>query len=199
MSILVYTESDNGSFKKTAYETVSYAKGIADKMGSSVTALAINAEDGSALGKYGASKVLNVTNDKLDKFNAEAYADVIAQAAKKINATVVVTGQSPNDKYLAPILAVELEAGFASNTVALPESTDPFQVKRTAFTNKGFNITEINTAVKLIGLSKNAYGVKEHNTTADIEEFEPELSSDDFSITIENVDQATDKITIADA
>lgn len=199
MSILVYTESDNGVFKKTAYETVSYAKGIAEEMGSSVTAIAINAKDVSSLGKYGASKVLHVNNDKLAKFNAEAYADVIAQAAQKTNAKVVVTGQTPNDKYLAPLLAVELNAGYASNVVALPESIDPFQVKRTAFTNKGFNITEIKTDVKVIGLSKNAFGLKEHNITAETEDFEAELSSEDFSITIEKIDQATDKITIADA
>jgi len=199
MSVLVYTESENGKFKKTTYETVSYAKGIAEKMGTSVTAVAINAEDHAALGKYGADKVLTVSNEKLSKFNAEAYADVIAQAAKKEDAKVVVIGQSANDKYLAPLLAVELEAGYASNVVALPENTEPFQVKRSAFTNKGFNITEINTAVKLVGISKNAYGLKENQADAAAESFEPTLSDDDFAITVESVDKATNKVTIADA
>src|SRR5699024_4720660 len=199
MSVLVYTESENGKFKKTTYETVSYAKGIAEKMGTSVTAVAINAEDHAALGKYGADKVLTVSNEKLSKFNAEAYADVIAQAAKKEDAKVVVIGQSANDKYLAPLLAVELEAGYASNVVALPENTEPFQVKRRDFTNKGFNITEINTAVKLVGISKNAYGLKENQADAAAESFEPTLSDDDFAITVESVDKATNKVTIADA
>ncbi|HLS31671.1 MAG TPA: electron transfer flavoprotein subunit alpha/FixB family protein [Flavobacteriaceae bacterium] len=199
MSVLVYTESENGKFKKTTYETVSYAKGIADEMGTSVTAVAINADDVSALGTYGADKVLTVSNDKLSKFNAEAYADVIAQAVKKEDAKVVVIGQSANDKYLAPLLAVDLEAGYASNVVALPESTDPFQVKRTAFTNKGFNITEISTDIKLVGISKNAYGLKENQAEATAEEFEPQLGEEDFSINIESVDKATNKVTIADA
>ncbi len=199
MSVLVYTESENGKFKKTTYETVSYAKGIAEKMGTSVTAVAINAEDHAALGKYGADKVLTVSNDKLNKFNAEAYADVIAQAAKKEEAKVVVIGQSANDKYLAPLLAVELEAGYASNVVALPESTEPFQVKRSAFTNKGFNITEITTAVKVVGIAKNAYGLKENQADAAVEAFEPTLGEEDFAINIESVDKATNKVTIADA
>jgi electron transfer flavoprotein alpha subunit len=47
--------------------------------------------------------------------------------------------------YLAPLVAVGLEAGFASNVIGLPVSTSPFQVKRTAFSNKAFNITEIST------------------------------------------------------
>ncbi|HBR54263.1 MAG TPA: electron transfer flavoprotein subunit alpha, partial [Flavobacteriaceae bacterium] len=78
MSVLVYTESENGSFKKIAHEAVSYAKGIADAMGTTVTAVAVNAGDSSELGTYGASKVLEVSNDKLQNFNAEAYADVLA-------------------------------------------------------------------------------------------------------------------------
>ena len=82
MSVLVYIESENGKFKKASYEAASYAKGVADQLGSSVTAVTINAENNEVLGTYGVSKVLQVNNDQLSKFNADAYADVIAQAAK---------------------------------------------------------------------------------------------------------------------
>src|SRR5690554_7133387 len=75
MSVLVYTESEEGKIKKVALEAVSYAKGIADQMGTTVTAISFNVNDTSDLGKYGASKVLEVSNDKLKKFNGEAYAD----------------------------------------------------------------------------------------------------------------------------
>jgi len=199
MSVLVYTESENGKFKKASFEAASYAKGVADQLGTSVTAISINANDNNSLGNYGVSKVLNVTSDKLAKFNAEAYADVIAQAAKNEGAKVVVIGQTANDKYIAPILAVDLEAGYASNVVELPTSTEPFQVKRTAFTNKAFNITNISTEVKLIGVSKNAYGVKENNTDAAVEDFPPSLGEGDFTVNVQSVDKATDKVTIADA
>ena len=76
------------------------------------------------------------------------------QAAAKENSKVIVISSSANAKFLAPILAINLNAGYASNVVALPESESPFKVKRTAFTNKAFNITEISTDVKLVGLSK---------------------------------------------
>lgn len=199
MSVLVYTESDNGKFKKTSYEAASYAKGIADKMGTSLTAIAINADETDSLKTYGVEKVLNVSNDKLKNFNAEAYADAINQAAKKEGTKVVVIGQSANDKYLAPLLAVDLNAGYASNVVELPESTEPFQVKRTAFTNKAFSITELSTDVKIIGLSKNAYGLKENPVDISEESFEPNLGEEDFTVNVESVDKATDKVTIADA
>ena len=199
MSVLVYIESENGKFKKASYEAASYAKGVADQLGSSVTAVTINAENNEVLGIYGVSKVLQVNNDQLSKFNADAYADVIAQAAKNEDAKVVVLGQTANDKYVAPIIAVNLEAGYASNVVALPESTSPFTVKRNAFTNKAFNFTTISSDVKIVGVAKNAYGVKENETSAAVEDFSPSLDASDFSVNVESIDKATDKVTIADA
>ncbi len=199
MSVLVYTESEEGKFKKTALEVASYAKGVADMLNTDVTAVAFNAGDTSELGKHGVSKVLKINSDKLEKFNAEAYADAIKQAAEKEGAKVIVLSQSANAKYLAPLLAVHLEAGYASNVVALPEGTEPLQVKRTAFTNKAFNITKIDTDVKIIGLSKNAFGLKENQTDISEEEFSPSLSDEDFSVNVVSVDKAADKVTIADA
>lgn len=199
MSVLVYTESEEGKFKKNTFEAVSYARGIADQMGTSVTAVSINSNDTSELGKYGASKVLTVSNDKLNKFNAEAYADVIAQAAKNEDAQIVVVTSSANSKFLAPALAVNLEAGYVPNVVSLPESTSPFKVKHNVFTNKAFALTEIKTDRKIIGLGKNTYGIKENETSAAAEAFSPNLDAHDFDMEIVSVDKATDKVTIADA
>ncbi|MDP2687762.1 MAG: electron transfer flavoprotein subunit alpha/FixB family protein [Aequorivita sp.] len=197
--ILVYTESEEGKIKKVALEAVAYAKGIADQMGTSVAAVSINANDISELGKYGASKVLQVSNDKLGKFNAEAYADVIAQAAKNEDAKVIVITSSANSKFLAPALAVNLEAGYVPNVIGLPESTSPFKIKSNVFTNKAFALTEIKTDRKIIGLGKNSYGLKENETSATSETFSPNLDAHDFAMEIVSVDKATDKVTIADA
>ncbi|MEJ4089397.1 electron transfer flavoprotein subunit alpha/FixB family protein [Galbibacter orientalis] len=199
MSVLVYTETENGKLKKTALEVASYAKGVADMLGTIVTAVTVNATDTAELGKYGVEKVLTVTNDKLNNFNAKAYADVLKQAAAKENSKVIVISSSANAKFLAPILAINLNAGYASNVVALPESESPFKVKRTAFTNKAFNITEISTDVKLVGLSKNAFGLKESDAAATTEDFTPELNEGDFSTEVTSVDKVTGKVTIADA
>ena len=156
MSVLVYTESEQGKFKKVALEAVSYAKGIADMIGSQVVAVSINAEDSPELGKYGASKHLQISDSNLDRFQADPYASAIAQVAKAENADVVVISSTADSKFLAPALAIELEAGYIPNAVALPESSAPFKVKSSVFTNKAFAMSEINTATKLVGLSKNA-------------------------------------------
>ncbi|APY08820.1 electron transfer flavoprotein subunit alpha [Winogradskyella sp. J14-2] len=197
MSVLVYTESENGKFKKAALEVVSYAKAVADQMGTTVTAVAINADDNESLGAYGASKVLSVKDDSLNNFNAKKHAAVIEQAAKNESAKVVVLSSSADSKYLAPLLAVGLDAGYVSNVVEAPSSTSPFTVKRTAFTNKAFANTEINTDVKIVGLSNNSFGIVEASGSASVEDFSPSIP--DSGVKVESVDKATDKVSIADA
>jgi electron transfer flavoprotein alpha subunit len=199
MSILIYAESAEGKFKKVAFEIASYAKKVAESLGTTVTALTINNDNASDLAKYGVDKVLKVSSNKLAQFNAKAYADVIKQAAQQENTKLVILSSTTDSIYLSSLVAVNLEAGFASNVVGLPVSTSPFQVKRNAFSNKAFNITEINTEVKVIGLAKNSYGIFENNSTVSEEDFNPNISDNDFGIKVESVEKSTGKVSIADA
>ena len=199
MSILIYAESAEGKFKKVAFELASYAKKVAESLGTTVTAITINAGDVSELSKYGVDKVLKVNNDKLSAFTAKAYADAIKQAAQKENAQVIVLSSTTDSLYLAPLVSVALEAGFASNVVGLPVSTSPFQVKRTAFSNKAFNTTEITTATKVLSISKNSYGIFEHTSTLTEEDFSPSIADADFGVKVVSVEKASGKVTIADA
>nr|WP_288834755.1 electron transfer flavoprotein subunit alpha/FixB family protein [uncultured Flavobacterium sp.] len=199
MSILIYAESAEGKFKKVAFEIASYAKKVAESLGTTVTALTINTENVAELSKYGVDKVLKVNNDKLAGFNAKAYADVIKQAAQQENTKLVVLSSSTDSIYLSSLVAVSLEAGFASNVVGLPVNTAPFQVKRNAFSNKAFNITEINTDVKVIGLAKNSYGIFENASTLTEEAFNPTIGDNDFGIKVESVEKSSGKVSIADA
>ena len=199
MSVLVFTESEEGKFKKIAFEAVSYGKAIAEMLDTSVTAVSININDSSELGKFGASKVLQVSNDKLENFNAQAYADVISQAAKKEGAQVIIISSSANGKFMSPLVAVNNQAGYVANATNAPESVSPFKVRSTVYSNKAFAITEISTDIKVIGLAKNAYGLKENEVSITSEDFSPELSDNDFNTEVVSVNKATDKVTIADA
>jgi len=199
MSILIYAESAEGKFRKVAFELASYAKKVAESLGTTVTAVTINTADVSELSKYGVDKVLKVTNDKLSGFSAKAYSDVIKQAAQKEGAKLILLSSTTDSIYLSPLVAVSLEAGFASNVVGLPVSTSPFQVRRNAFSTKAFNITEIATDVKVLGLAKNSYGVFENASTLTTEDFNPTIGENDFGIKVESVEKVSGKVSIADA
>jgi len=199
MSILIYAESAEGKFKKAAFELASYAKKVAESLSTTVTAVAINIEDVSELSKYGVDKVLKVNNDKLTQFTAKPYADIIKQGAQKESSKLVILSSTTDSIYLSPLVAVGLEAGFASNVVGLPVSTSPFQVKRNAFSNKAFNTTEINTDVKVIALAKNSYGVSESQSSLTEEAFNPTLAEEDFGVKFESAEKTSGKVSIADA
>jgi len=199
MSVLIFAETSEGKFKKIAFEATSYGAKVAEMLNTNCVAVCLNANEPNLLSDFGATKILNVTNDKLKTFNAKAYADVATQVATKEEATIVIVDSSANGLYLAPLVAFNLQAGLASNTVALPSSTTPFVVKRKAFSSKAFSNTELTTTNKVIGLAKNAFGLIENKVEASIEEFNPTLSDADFNITSKEINKASGKVTIADA
>jgi len=199
MSILIYAESAEGKFKKVAFELASYAKKVAETLGTSVTAITINTNDVSELSNYGVDKVLKVNNPKLAGFTAKAYADAIKQAAQKENSQVIILSSTTDSLYLAPLVSISLEAGFASNVVGLPQKLSPFQVKRNGFSNKAFVTTEITTPIKVLSISKNSYGIFENKSSLAEEDFNPSIEETDFGVKVVSVEKASGKVTIADA
>jgi len=136
MAIFVYAENINGVYKKAAFEAVAYAKAIADQAGDTVTAISINPTDSSdLLYKYGASKVINVKDEGLKSFSAKAYADAVNQLAE---GNIIVFPHTTDASSIAPMLAIQKDSSLITNVIAAPESLSPFQVKRKAFSGKGY-------------------------------------------------------------
>ncbi|MEJ7557754.1 MAG: electron transfer flavoprotein subunit alpha/FixB family protein [Pedobacter sp.] len=203
MSVLVYVEQVDGKFKKSVFEAVSYAKAIADKQSTTLTAISIgNVEELELklLGSYGASKVLNVSNEQLQKFVNQAYASIIVEAAKAESADIVVLSNSFSGKGLAPRIAVKLEAGLIDGAVELPVMEGgKFLVKKTAFSGKAFATTELLSEKKVIALNPNAFGVKESATEASVEAFSPIIKSTDLNAIVKEIVRATNKVSLPDA
>jgi electron transfer flavoprotein alpha subunit len=57
-------------------------------------------------------------DDKLAAFTAKAYADVITSGTNE-SAKVILLSSTTDSIYLSSLVAVALEAGFASNVVGL--------------------------------------------------------------------------------
>lgn len=202
MSVLIYAENADGKFRKSIFEAVSYAKAVAGQLNTTLTAISIgdvSNDDLAQLATYGADKILNVSNDKLKTFVNQAYASVIAEAAKAENATVVVLSNSFSGRGLAPRIGVKLEAGVADGAVALPETGGKFSVKKTAFSGKAFATVELTSAVKVISLTPNSYQVTESPVAANIVEFTPAIKNSDFKTIIKDIVRATDKVSLPDA
>lgn len=199
MSVLVFAESSEGKFKKVAFEATSYGSELAKLLDTNLVTVTFNAENPKELENFGATKIVNIQNEQLKNFNSKAYANVLEQIATKENATIFILDATANGSYLAPVLAGELKAGYASNSVALPSNTNPFTVKRKAFSNKAFQNTSIKTENKVIGIAKNSFGIIENKVDATIETFETTLSDDLFKIETIEIEKTSGKVSIADA
>lgn len=203
MSVLVYAENADGKFKKSIFEAVSYARAIADANNTSLVAISIGNvgnDQLTALGKYGADKILNVSNEKLKNFVNQAYASVIAEAAKKESADVVVLSNSFSGRGLAPRIGVKLNAGVADGAVSLPDqSSGKFLVKKTAFSGKAFARVELTSAIKVVALTPNSYQVVEKAAPGAIEDFSVETKDSDFKAMLKDIIKATDKVSLPDA
>lgn len=197
MSILVYTESENGKFKKSALELASYGRAIADELGIELVALSFNHKDPQSLAKCGVDRVIQISDPSLDNFTAQHYAANLTTVAKENDAKLLLLSSSSNAKYLAPLLAVSLSAGYASNVVELPESLEPLTVKRSCYTNKAFNTCVLENAVNIIGLSNNSYGLREN--LKEIISEDKSATPVETNLAVENIEKSSGEVSIADA
>ena len=197
MAVLVYLESEESKFKKTAYEALSYGKALADKMGVKVSGLIFNCSDTDSLKKYGADKIITIDNPDFQKFSSKKYSHALAEVIKSENSSVVILSSSANSKYLGAHLSGITDASYVSNVVEIPESISPFVIKRTCFTNKAFSSTEMSDGLRIISVSSNSFGMVESFNDSTVESFNPEKV--DSNQEIINIEKDTGSVTIADA
>ena len=177
MAVFVYAENINGIYKKAAFEAVSYAKTVAGQLGETVTAISVNPTDSSdLLYKYGADKVINIKDEGLKNFSAKAYAKAVSEVA---DGNIIVFPHTTDASSVAPMLAIMKNYSLITNVLEAPESITPFQVKRRAFSGKGFMHAKADAAGVIVTVSQNAFGVKE-NPASGTEEVK--------NLTIENED-----------
>ena len=177
MAVFVYAENINGIYKKAAFEAVSYAKAVAGQLGETVTAISVNPTDSSdLLYKYGADKVINIKDEGLKNFSAKAYAKAVSEVA---DGNILVFPHTTDASSIAPMLAIMKNYSLITNVLEAPESVTPFQVKRRAFSGKGFMHAKADAAGVIVTVSQNAFGVKE-NPASGTEEVK--------NLTVENED-----------
>ena len=91
MSVLVYTESWNGIFRKSTFEAVSYAKTIANMLETNLTAISlgmINNKELEELSNYGVNKVRFTNMVPVDsKIRARA---TVSRVRQRSGATQVI-------------------------------------------------------------------------------------------------------------
>lgn len=200
MSVLVYTENWDGKFKKLSFELVSYGAGVAKMLNTSVTAVSIGKVDETELkklGNYGATKIVNVTNDELNVLDNQAYAAALAEVAGKESSKVIIISNNNTGKAVAPRLAVKLKAGIGAGVSKLPLSLEPFTVYKKAYSGNAYAHLVIKSDVKILTLAQNSFDIAETENKAVVENVT--VSPVAVKTTVKEVKKQTGKILLTDA
>ncbi|MBO6212427.1 electron transfer flavoprotein subunit alpha/FixB family protein [Algoriella sp.] len=196
MAIFVYAESHDGKYKKAGLEAVAYAKATADVAGDTVTAIVFGNVAADELYKYGASKVVKVSNDALAKFDANSYAKALAEVAQ---GDVVVLPSTNEGATIAPVLAYKTGASLVTNVEKAPKSVSPFTVERKAFSGKGIETVAV-TGKIVVTVLQNAFGTKENAVSGSEESASVTVSDADAKVKVISTELAsTDKIDLKEA
>ena len=184
--VLVYVEINKGRVKKSSLECVNYAAKIAQLTNTSVTAL-VNEADASHLeeiGKAGANKILNSQNAQL-KSDAMMVSAAVEQAAKAVNAKVIVFAFDLTGKAVAPRLSAKVKAGLVAGVIDYPSiDGNAFDVKKNVFSGKATALCSIHTDVKIVSLLPNSFPVHLGENNAQVEAYTLDLSHLNARITI---------------
>ncbi|TRZ82273.1 MAG: electron transfer flavoprotein subunit alpha/FixB family protein [Sediminibacterium sp.] len=197
--VLVYIDQADQQIKKSSLEAMSYGAALAKQLGCDVTALILGTVQNNLadLGKHGAQKVYHLKNESLNSLDVKLHSTLIATAAKNANATVVVFAHNINGKAIAPAVAVKLEAGIVTGASSLPNTENGFVVTKTVFSGKAFASIQIETAIKVIAINQNSFGLVDYDTSATIEEIN--ISVPAPSIKITKVDKIEGEIPLTEA
>ncbi len=202
MSVLVYTQNWDGKFKKSSFELVSYASEVAKMISSSVTAVSIGTvgeTELKSLGRYGANKVLNITNDQLKTFDSQAYTSVIAELVQKENAEIVILSNNNTGKTLAPRLSVRLKAGVGSGVNRLPVTINPFTVYKRAYSGNAYAHVVIKSDIRILTLSQNSFELIEKDGIALIEDYAIQVDGSLIKTVIKDIQKLTGRVLLVDA
>ena len=195
MAIFVYAENINGVYKKAAFAAVAYAKAIADQSGDMVTAISVNPTDSSDnLYKYGASTVINIKDEGLKNFSAKAYAQAVNEVA---NGNIIVFPHTTDASSIAPMLAVMKNFSLITNVLSAPESTSPFQVRRKAFSGKGFMVAKAEGDGVVVTVLQNAFGAKENPVSGSEEVKDLAVANEDTKVL--SHEQSSGKLDLKEA
>ncbi len=163
--VLVFTEFQNGTLKRSSQELLQFAA----KTGSSVVALVLGAQSAPAAaqaGHHGASEVLVVKDAAYDSYNPELFAAAVAEAIQKTSATLVLASTSATGKDLFPRVSAKIGAGVVSDGTEITVSGEDVKVKKPLYSGKCFATAQFeNASVKIVLMRANQLPVAAADTT----------------------------------
>ena len=199
MAVLVFSESDNGKYKKSSFEAISYGRDLADQLSTTCIAVSIGNKGQENLGQYGAYKEINVQGDVYQDFNPNTYAKTLSELSSNNDGQIIVLSQTYTGKSIAPLLAIKQDAALVTGIIGMVNTSEGFKVKTTAFSNKAVAHVQVNQANKILSIIPNSYQVNSYETKSEIISHNINVSKEDLNTKILKTEKETGKIPLTEA
>ena len=125
MSVLTIVENWEGNFKKTSFESVSYAKKIAEKHKTNLTVISFGSSNINELTSYGADNLINIENASCENTPNSLIAKICSKIINNHNLETIIVSNTNFGKSIAPLISEMANAGLFSNAVEQPTDTAP--------------------------------------------------------------------------
>lgn len=200
MNILIYSELQDGKFKKSAFELISFAKALPGSEEITVCfSGSVSAEETNNLSVYGASKAIELKMTGT-VFKEGEVASALAQLAEKTNSSMIILPHSPRGKAIAPRLSVKLKAAYLPAVTGFTAHGNDMIFRKKVYSGKAEGLFQSNNVRIVLTVSNNSYGIHpgtEKNSLA-VEDFQP-ATGEQFENKLLGTNKAGGKILLSDA
>jgi len=155
-AILAVCEQRDGTLRKISYEVVTGARRIGEVVEAVVCAAAPVA-GADQLGRFGADKVVTLTNAAFAKYAPEGYAQAIAERAKADGYAAVVFAASATGKDLAPRVAAKLGVALAADCTEVSSNGGAIVATRPVYAGKALLKVKVAAQPAVLSLRPNVF------------------------------------------
>ena len=159
-NVLAVLEQRDGTLRKVSHEVVTGARRLADALGGSVEALVLAAgavRGAEQVGRFGADKVITLTNAAFGLYAPEGYARAIAERVKSGTYGAVAFAASATGKDLAPRVAARLGRPLAQDVTDFGVEGGAVTVTRPVYAGKALLKLKITGAPAVISLRPSVF------------------------------------------
>ena len=199
-TILAVLEQRENILKKSAFEVVTTASGLAKDLNLKAQAVVVgnDVNNLNEAAKYGISDVTLFKNDELTNYSSSAYTEVIVNFAKEIDAEYIIFSDTSLGKDLAPRVAVKLNAGCLIDCVNLRASDGNVIATRPIYAGKALMEVKVTSPIKVITIRPNVFKALPVDG-GNLNQTTKEVASPDLSTRVVEFKKSEGKMDVAEA
>ncbi|TDW83505.1 electron transfer flavoprotein subunit alpha/FixB family protein [Kribbella sp. VKM Ac-2566] len=176
-NVLVLVDHTAGAVRKTTAELLTIARRLGEPVAVFVGEGVSDVQAAlPALGQYGATKVIALSNPELTQFLVAPKAEALAQVAAKIEPSAILISSNAEGKEIAARLAVKLDSGLITDAVDVVAADGGAVTTQSVFAGNFTVRAKVTHGTPIITVKPNAATPEAAETSPEVEEFDVTIS-----------------------